>query len=174
MEQLWAPWRMEYIEQIGKEEKACIFCSKSAQNLDDENFVLHRGRTVFILLNTFPYTNGHLLVAPYRHLADLAELSAEEAKEFFSAAALAVSALRQALSPEGFNLGLNLGRAAGAGIVDHLHLHIVPRWSGDTNFMAVCGGVKVIPEALPDTLKKLRLAVAALRSTPEGGEREDA
>ncbi len=160
MERLWAPWRMEYIERIGKEEKGCIFCVKAAESQDAENFILYRGKSVFILLNTFPYTNGHLLVAPYRHLAALTELGEEEARELLSAAALGVNALQRAMRPDGFNLGLNLGRPAGAGIADHIHLHIVPRWSGDTNFMTVCGETKVIPESLPDTLKKLRSALA--------------
>jgi len=163
MERLWAPWRMEYIDGIGKEaEKECIFCAKPAQDRDDENFILHRGKSVFLLLNTFPYTNGHLLAAPYRHTADLADLSEEEARELLAAAALGVKALQEAMRPDGFNLGMNLGRSAGAGIADHLHLHIVPRWSGDTNFMAACGEIKVIPESLSATLQKLRQALAGL------------
>ena len=156
MERLWAPWRMEYIEQIDVADKGCIFCGKSSQNEDEKNLILYRGKTTFILLNAFPYTNGHLLAAPYRHVADLTELGAEETQELMGAAALGVRVLRHALHPDGFNIGLNLGRSAGAGIVDHIHLHIVPRWGGDTNFMSVCGGVKVIPEALSETLKKLR------------------
>jgi|WetSurMetagenome_2_1015567.scaffolds.fasta_scaffold537273_2 ATP adenylyltransferase len=161
MERLWAPWRMKYIENLGNAAIDCIFCAKASQAADDENLLLYRGKTVFLLLNTFPYSNGHLLAAPYRHTADLTQLTLEENQELLSVAALGVKLLQSALNPDGFNLGMNLGRPAGAGIADHLHLHIVPRWSGDTNFMAVCGDIKVIPEALPATLQKLRAALAA-------------
>ncbi|NIM05734.1 MAG: HIT domain-containing protein [Armatimonadetes bacterium] len=164
MERLWAPWRMEYIEGMGKEEKGCIFCTSASEDRDTENFILYRGKTVFIILNTFPYTNGHLLVAPYRHTADLTDLQEGEARELLSAATLGIKALRRAMSPDGFNLGINLSRTAGAGIADHLHLHIVPRWTGDTNFMSVCGEAKVIPEALPATLDRLRQAISTLES----------
>jgi len=156
MERLWAPWRMEYIENIGKEENACIFCAKSEENSDEKNLVLYRGKSVFILLNTFPYTNGHLLVAPYRHTADITELNQDESCELIELASLGVKLLKAIMQPDGFNIGINLGRSAGAGIADHLHLHIVPRWHGDTNFMSVCGDVKIIPEALSETLKKLQ------------------
>jgi ATP adenylyltransferase len=164
MERLWAPWRMKYIESLGTEEKDCIFCAKASQAEDDDNFLLYRGKTVFLLLNTFPYTNGHLMAAPYRHTADLTALTPAESQELLAVAALGVKALKKALNPDGFNLGMNLGRPAGAGITDHLHLHIVPRWSGDANFMAVCGNAKVIPEALPATLQKLRAALAELEA----------
>jgi ATP adenylyltransferase len=179
MERLWAPWRMEYIEGMDRGEKECIFCGKASEDRDEENFILHRGKKVFVLLNTFPYTNGHLLVAPYRHTADLVGLNDEEAGELLSAAALAIKALREAMGPDGFNLGVNLGRSAGAGIADHIHLHIVPRWTGDTNFMAVCGEAKVIPEALSATFEKLRKALASLGGNAPrseqgaGGSRED-
>jgi len=162
MERLWAPWRIQYIESLTNQDKTCIFCAKASQREDDDNFLLYRGKTVFLLLNTFPYTNGHLLVAPYRHTADLTSLTAEESRELLAVATLGVKILSKALNPDGFNLGMNLGRPAGAGITDHLHLHIVPRWSGDSNFMTVCGNTKVIPEALPATLQKLRAALAAL------------
>ena len=161
MERLWAPWRMEYIEGIGEKENACIFCAKPAENKDAENFILYRGKKVFIILNTFPYSNGHLLIAPYRHTADLTDLSPEESQELLSAASLGIKALKETMRPEGFNLGMNLGRIAGAGIAGHLHLHIVPRWGGDTNFMATCGETKVIPESLSATLDKLRQALAS-------------
>ena len=162
MERLWAPWRMEYIGNIGKGDEECIFCSKPAEDKDEENFILYRGKCAFIILNAFPYSNGHLLVAPYRHTADLAGLNEAEASELLALTQLGVQVLRKAMNPEGFNIGMNLGRAAGAGIADHLHLHIVPRWGGDTNFMTVCGTVKVIPEALPVTLKKLQQALNSL------------
>lgn len=161
MERLWAPWRMEYINGIGKEEGGCIFCAKPAAQEDETNLILYRGRTVFIILNAYPYSNGHLLVAPYRHTGELTELAPEEAQELLAATMLGMRTLREAMRPDGFNVGMNLGRVAGAGIADHLHLHLVPRWGGDTNFMTVCGGAKVIPEALSVTYHKLRQALAA-------------
>jgi ATP adenylyltransferase len=165
MERIWAPWRMAYIENIDKEENDCIFCTKAAEERDDENFIVCREENCFVLLNAYPYTNGHLLIAPYRHTGDLTSLSAEEAQGLMCAAARVVKALKQAMHPEGFNIGMNLGRPAGAGIADHLHLHIVPRWSGDTNFMSVCSDAKVIPEALSVTLVKIRAALGE----PDGG-----
>jgi len=165
MERLWAPWRMEYIEGIGESDNECVFCAKPAQDKDDENFILYRGEKAFIILNAFPYSNGHLLVAPYRHTADLCELGPEEMQEMMQLAGLGVRLLKETMRAEGFNLGMNLGRVAGAGIASHLHLHVVPRWSGDTNFMAACGETKVIPESLEATLKKLRQALVSM-----GGE----
>ena len=141
---LWAPWRLEYVE--GADEAGrCVFCEP------DPDLVVHRGETAFVLLNRFPYTSGHLLVAPVRHESDLVGLSEQEALEIHRLAAGAVTALREEYSPDGHNLGWNLGRAAGAGIVDHVHLHVVPRWSGDTNALAVFADVRVISQHIRET-----------------------
>jgi ATP adenylyltransferase len=146
---LWAPWRLEYIQQAD-EAPGCIFCAP------EEELVVHRGGHAFVLLNRFPYASGHVMVAPLRHVGDLAGLSDDEALEIHRLASTAVGALAQAYRPQGYNLGWNLGRIAGAGIVDHVHQHVVPRWAGDTNFMPVLADVKVLPEALLDTAAKLR------------------
>ncbi len=155
MKRLWAPWRIAYIREIEKIE-GCIFCVKPQENRDDENFLLYRGKTAFVLLNIFPYNSGHLMVAPYRHTALLEDLSPEEARELWHLVTVAVQALKRTFQPDGFNVGLNLGRAAGAGFDQHLHVHIVPRWVGDTNFMPVIGDTKVIPEGLEETYRRLK------------------
>jgi ATP adenylyltransferase len=153
LKQLWAPWRLEYIQSADQQEQ-CIFCH--AQGLDDETgLVVRRGERAFVLLNRYPYASGHLMVAPYRHEGDLGGLHAEEALEIHDLSAAAVRVLGEAMTPQGFNLGWNLGRIAGAGIVDHVHQHVVPRWAGDTNFMPVLADVKVLPEALESTRRKL-------------------
>jgi ATP adenylyltransferase len=151
--QLWAPWRLEYI--VGADEdEGCVFCRAAAGD-DEAGLVVHRGDHAFVLLNRYPYASGHLMVAPYRHEREFGELSAEEAVEVHRLAAAAIGALADEMRPQGFNLGWNLGRIAGAGVVDHVHLHVVPRWAGDTNFMPVLADVKVIPEALDETRRKL-------------------
>jgi len=146
---LWAPWRLEYVTQAD-ELPGCIFCDP------EEELVVHRGRTAFVLVNRFPYASGHVMVAPFRHLSDLGALTDDEALEVHRLGSSAVGALAHAYRPQGYNLGWNLGRAAGAGIIDHVHLHVVPRWVGDTNFMPVLADVKVIPEALVATADRLR------------------
>jgi ATP adenylyltransferase len=148
---LWAPWRLEYIEGAD-ETPGCVFCAP------DEELVLHRGEHAFVLLNRFPYTSGHVMVAPRRHTAEFHGLDEAEALEVHRLASKALEALEAAYAPHGHNLGWNLGRVAGAGIVDHVHLHVVPRWSGDTNFMPVLANVRVIPEALAETARRLREA----------------
>ena len=156
MEHLWAPWRMAY---VGVEQPpGCIFCVKPGEDRDVENCILHRGKHAFVMLNAFPYNSGHLLIAPYRHTADLGELTGEEALEMMQLAQQGIAALGRAFRPDGHNLGMNLGRVAGAGIADHLHLHIVPRWNGDNNFMTVVADTRVLPEALADSYQKLREA----------------
>ena len=152
---LWAPWRLEYV-QAADEAAGCIFCTAAAGGDDDETLVVHRGRFAFALLNKFPYASGHLMVAPLGHVGEFSGLSDDEALELHRMAADALAALAATFSPDGFNLGWNLGRVAGAGIVDHVHLHVVPRWAGDTNFMPVVGATKVLPELLEDTAAKLR------------------
>jgi ATP adenylyltransferase len=164
MEIKWTPWRMPYI--LSEKDGGCIFCLKSAEDRDRENLIVHRGEHCFVLLNLYPYNNGHVMVAPYAHVADLADLDEGTAAEMTFLAQRSLRALRRALSPEGFNLGINLGRLAGAGIVDHVHLHVVPRWLGDTNFMPVVGGTKLIPELLEDTYNKLRQAFLEEGSPP--------
>jgi ATP adenylyltransferase len=146
---LWAPWRLEYIQQAD-EQPGCIFCDA------DEEMLVRRGERAVVLLNRFPYTSGHLLVAPLRHVGAFDQLEEDEALEVHRLASAAIQALEDAYAPQGFNLGWNLGRVAGAGIVDHVHLHVVPRWAGDTNFMPVLADVKVLPEALADTRERLR------------------
>jgi ATP adenylyltransferase len=164
MEIKWTPWRMPYI--LSQKDGGCIFCDKAGQDDDRENLIVWRGQHCFVLLNLYPYNNGHLLVAPYAHVADLAGLDEGTAAEMAVLAQRSLWALRRSLSPQGFNLGMNLGRLAGAGIVDHVHLHIVPRWLGDTNFMPVVGGTKLIPELLEDTYEKVRQAFQEEGSSP--------
>jgi ATP adenylyltransferase len=154
--QLWAPWRLEYIESADEQE-GCPFCL-AVEGDDEERLVVHRGRAAIVLLNKFPYSSGHLMVAPVRHAGDFVELSDEEALEVHGLAGQGLGALAQTYGPHGYNLGWNLGRVAGAGVVDHVHLHVVPRWAGDTNFMPVLADVKVMPEYLVETRRKLAAA----------------
>jgi ATP adenylyltransferase len=153
---LWAPWRLEYIQQADELE-GCIFCLAAA-GADEETLVVHRGEHAFALLNKFPYASGHLMVAPFRHVADFGDLSDEEALELHRLAGSGMAALAETFQPQGYNLGWNLGRIAGAGVVDHVHEHVVPRWAGDTNFMPVLADVKVLPEHLAETRAKLAAA----------------
>jgi ATP adenylyltransferase len=153
---LWAPWRLEYITGAD-EESECIFC-RAAAAADEEGLIVHRGREAFVLLNKFPYASGHLMVASYRHVAEFAELTDEEALEVHRLAERGIGALADVYGAQGYNLGWNLGRIAGAGILDHVHLHVVPRWAGDTNFMPVLADVKVLPEHLLETRRRLAAA----------------
>ena len=150
---LWAPWRLEYIEHADEAE-GCVFC-RARDGEDSAGLVVRRSGLAFVLLNKFPYSSGHLLVAPLRHVGEFAELDDDEALGLHRLAAQAVERLREEYGPQGFNLGWNLGRAAGAGIVDHVHLHVVPRWAGDTNFMPILADVKVLPEHLAETRRRL-------------------
>jgi ATP adenylyltransferase len=157
---LWAPWRLEYVVQAD-ELPGCVFCAEAAGELADaESLVVRRGEAALVILNKYPYSSGHLMAAPVRHVGSLAELSDEEALELHRLAVAGVEALSAIYAPDGFNLGWNLGRVAGAGITDHVHLHVVPRWSGDTNFMPVLADVKVLPEHLLETRDRLRAAWA--------------
>ncbi|BCR04800.1 HIT family hydrolase [Desulfuromonas versatilis] len=155
MKHLWAPWRMEYIQGDGSPEAGCIFCVRDLAGEDEKRLILARGEHAFVIMNKFPYTNGHLMVAPYRHTAELGELSEAEILEMHRMLAFSQRALTQCMAPQGFNIGLNLGRTAGAGIEDHLHMHLVPRWNGDTNFMPVFADVRVIPQHLEATYRHL-------------------
>jgi ATP adenylyltransferase len=156
VERLWAPWRLEYIESAD-DATGCIFCAALAGD-DEEALVVHRGARAFVLLNKFPYASGHLMVAPARHVGDFGEIDDREVLEIHRLASAGIGALAQVYSPQAFNLGWNLGRVAGAGIVDHVHMHVVPRWAGDTNFMPVLADVKVLPEYLHETRRKLAAA----------------
>ena len=157
---LWAVWRMRYIEQLetraGEDD---IFTELPRHEDGPGNLIVHRGRTCYVLLNLYPYNTGHSMVVPFRAVAEPGALTDEEALEMMRLVDLVIRALRRAMSPQGFNLGMNLGRVAGAGIPNHLHFHIVPRWAGDTNFMPVVGETKVIPESLEDTYRKVRRAI---------------
>ncbi len=153
MEKIWAPWRMKYIE-LGIPGK-CFFCANLEADNDRESLILHRASESFILMNKFPYSNGHLMIAPYRHTGEISELTTDEMSEMMELSQLSIKVLRDVMSPHGFNIGYNLGRVAGAGIVDHIHLHIVPRWNGDTNFMPIIADTKVINEKLEATYDKL-------------------
>jgi ATP adenylyltransferase len=156
MKQLWAPWRLEYIQQAD-ELPGCVLCGAAALS-DEEGLVVHRSELAFVLLNRFPYASGHLMVAPVRHVGELGDLTPDEVLELHGLASAGLGALAATMSPQGYNLGWNLGRIAGAGVVDHVHEHVVPRWAGDTNFMPVLADVKVMPEHLADTRRKLAAA----------------
>ena len=147
---------MEYIEQ--DHDAACIFCERAKRREDREDLVVKRGKTVFVLMNRYPYTTGHLMVAPYRHVSRIGDLTSEEACEIMSLLAWSEGVLRAAMNPSGFNVGMNIGRCSGAGFPGHIHIHVVPRWEGDTNFMAVVGETKVLPEVLTDTYAKIMRA----------------
>ena len=160
MDTLWSPWRSEYIASGGDADlrcRVCIFCELEADpGKDEANFVLLRASYNFIVLNIYPYTSGHLMIVPYEHVGDLAAVSKETTDELMDLTKASQTALREAYKPTGFNIGMNLGRSAGAGIVDHIHIHIMPRWTGDTNFMSTIGQTRVIPEDLHTTYRKLR------------------
>jgi ATP adenylyltransferase len=153
VDRLWAPWRLQYV-QSANEQDGCVFC-RAAEGDDEAELVVHRGERAFVLLNKFPYASGHLLVAPYRHGAGFGELDEAEALELHRLAAQGIDALAAVYGPEGYNLGWNLGRVAGAGIPDHAHQHVVPRWAGDTSFMPVLADVRVLPELLAESRRKL-------------------
>lgn len=155
---LWAPWRLEYVQQADESE-GCVFCAEAAGELaDDSSLLLRRSAHALVVLNKYPYSSGHLMVAPIRHVGSFPELTEEEALAIHALAVAGVRTLEEVYRPDGFNLGWNLGRVAGAGIADHVHLHVVPRWSGDTNFMPVLAELKVIPEHLVTTRDRLRAA----------------
>ena len=171
MDRLWSPWRLPYILK-GGEAGGCLFCDPSTGSgqapFDQSSLIVFRGTTCYVILNLYPYNNGHLLVVPNRHIASLAAATADELCELIELTRRAELALGEAYSPHGLNMGINLGKPAGAGVLDHVHMHIVPRWSGDTNFMTIVGGARVLPEELPQTAEKLRpifqkLANASLR-----------
>jgi ATP adenylyltransferase len=153
VKQLWAPWRLEYI-QSADDEPRCVFCA-AVEGDDEERLVLSRGTRAIALLNKYPYSSGHFMVAPTRHVGEFGDLDEDEVLELHRLASAGIGALAQTYSPQGYNVGWNLGRVAGAGVVDHVHLHVVPRWAGDTNFMPVLADTKVLPEHLEDSRRKL-------------------
>lgn len=157
MRVLWAPWRMGYILSNQKDQN-CIFCPGKNRSLDEERLILHVGKRTLVMMNRFPYNNGHLLVAPVRHVSGLDQLDEEGTLDLLLTVRRSIEVLKEAMSPEGFNVGLNLGHAAGAGVEEHMHFHIVPRWKGDTNYMTVLDDVRVIPEHIRETYRKLRPA----------------
>lgn len=160
MNLLWAPWRVAYV--TGPKEPGCVFCRAPASGDDRAGLILHRDALAYIILNRYPYNSGHLMVVPFRHVARPELLSGDEARAVMELTGLAVRVLDRAMSPEGFNVGMNLGRAAGAGIDDHLHMHVVPRWVGDTNYMPVLADTKVLPQHLDETYERLGGALSAL------------
>ena len=154
---IWAPWRLAYVKDASKDqEEECIFCAKPAQDDDRENLIVHRGERCFVLLNIFPYTNGHLMIAPYEHQARLQDLDAETTAEMMSLARRAIGRLEESYQPHGYNVGFNQGRVAGAGFEHHIHMHVVPRWGGDTNFMPVIADTRVMPQSLEESYEALR------------------
>lgn len=166
MEKLWSPWRSKYIESLSekKDDDKCIFCEAAKNDVNDpENLLVCKGESTFTLLNLYPYNNGHLMIVPFRHIGDLDDLSIQEGSEIIRELQLARRALLDISQPQGFNIGANLGRIGGAGIDEHIHFHIVPRWSGDTNFMPVLGDVKVISQELKETKLKLLNAYKKLK-----------
>jgi ATP adenylyltransferase len=153
-ERLWAPWRLEYIR--GPRADECIFCRAVDSDDDEKHYVVHRGEQCFVILNAYPYNNGHVMVAPYRHEPTIEPLDDATLLEMMQLVRRSMAALREVYGPEGFNIGINQGGVAGAGIEDHVHQHVVPRWGGDTNFMPVIGDVRVLPQSLSDSWKELR------------------
>ncbi len=153
MEHIWAPWRIQYI--LEEKPKGCILCDKPKQDKDAANFILYRGKLNFIMLNGYPYNPGHLMIAPYRHADSLEKLTGAERDEHFALVNRGLTVLGEVFKPGGFNIGANIGKVAGAGIADHFHSHVVPRWQGDTNYVPVLGNIRVLPQALNDTYQML-------------------
>jgi len=163
MKQLWAPWRLAFIERV-PHGSGCIFCEKPALKQDGRSFILRRGRHAYVLMNIYPYNNGHLLIAPYRHIAAIEQLPEPVLLDMLRLVQQSLKAIRKAYAPEGFNIGVNQGRAAGAGIAHHIHLHIVPRWGADTNFMPLLGETRVLPQHLEASYTRLKAAFGKTRA----------
>ena len=157
MNHLWSPWRMTYIEN-DKEENGCVFCNAQALADGTENLIAFRGEYSYVILNRFPYTSGHLMVLPFGHVSNLEELDSATRAEMMELASRCTTILKNIYSPQGFNVGVNIGEAAGAGVLGHVHIHIVPRWTGDTNFMSAIGETRVLPESLEDTYTRVQAA----------------
>ena len=155
---LYATWRMAYIEAPKPKDQGCVFCNAPSDNQDDKNFIVHRGNKAFVIMNLYPYTAGHMMVIPFRHTNQFESLSEDEALEIFNLVSKSVKVLKQVMNPQGFNIGMNLGEPAGAGVAGHLHVHIVPRWTGDNNFMPVLADARVLSDAIENTYKKIKEA----------------
>jgi ATP adenylyltransferase len=162
MENLWAPWRMAFIEPKTTQPQECIFCSQPADHHDAKHHIVYRGPLCFMMLNLYPYNNGHLMIAPYQHVASIEALDAATLSDLMAQVQLALRALRIAMKPDGFNMGINEGKVAGAGFADHVHFHIVPRWNGDTNFMPVIADIKVVPDHIDSTYQRIKEALDVL------------
>ncbi|MDA3870803.1 MAG: HIT domain-containing protein [Candidatus Marinimicrobia bacterium] len=160
MKLLWSPWRMEYVKR--EKEKGCVFCNRIKQSDDKKNLILVRFKYSFVIMNLYPYNNGHLMVVPYRHVSDYSSLKEIERNEIAELTNLSIKVMKNVLNPQGFNIGMNIGRIGGAGIADHLHQHIVPRWEGDTNFMPIIGHTKVIVDSLNETYNDLKIGFSKL------------
>ena len=164
MDRLWAPWRMPYIMSTVKQtDEECVFCRMVAEREDERNLILWRGALAFVVMNLFPYNTGHVMIVPVRHTGDFASLTGKEHLELMRLVGRSQDVLTHCMSPHGFNVGMNLGRPSGAGIVDHLHYHVVPRWTGDANFMSTVSNTKVMSEGLPETWRRLREGFDALQ-----------
>lgn len=151
---LYSPWRLQYI--LSKKKEECIFCIRPSAENDKKNFILYRSKSCFVIMNMFPYNNGHLMIVPFKHISSLEELSKDEISDLFITTQLSERILQKVYAPDGMNIGMNLGKAAGAGIDEHIHVHIVPRWNGDVNFMASVGGMRVIPESFERAYQQLK------------------
>ncbi len=169
MERLWAPWRGEYVKSAQNQDaEGCIFCDLPAKGDDEAALILARSEKSFAILNAYPYNSGHLMIAPFRHVGNVEDLENEELLDSQKLLQTAIKALKEAMQPEGFNVGMNLGRVAGTGVPDHLHWHVVPRWNGDTNFMPVVAHNKVLPELLDETYSKLFSAIGRIPTSDSG------
>jgi len=157
MEILWSPWREKYIEKLSLKSEGCIFCKMIKEHNDRDNLILYRGRSSFVVMNLYPYNNGHLLVVPLRHSGEITDITGDEMTEIMKTTQLSVKILKEVFSPAGFNIGINQGKISGAGVKDHIHIHVVPRWNGDTNFMPVIGETKVISQNLRTGYEKLKI-----------------
>jgi len=156
-QRIWAPWRLAYVKDASKDaDDECLFCAKPAAQADEENLIVHRGELCFVILNLFPYTNGHLMIAPFEHVPTLPELGPPTVAELMALTQRAMQILEDEYSPQGYNVGFNQGRVAGAGVEHHIHMHVVPRWGGDTNFMPVLGDTRVMPQSLEQSYETMR------------------
>ncbi len=167
MKRIWAPWRMDYVEGKVKEND-CIFCSRAAMDDNAENLIVHRGQHAFVILNRFPYTNGHTMVVPFEHQASLEDLDETTRNELMQLTTQTLAVMRNVYNAGSFNIGVNIGEAAGAGIAEHIHVHIVPRWAGDTSFMTTTADTRVLPESLEESYRRLRAEWSKMNSDPRG------
>ncbi len=154
MEKIWAPWRIKYVS--GRKSPGCLFCNKHKAGNDRKNHVVYRGKKVFLIMNIYPYNNGHLMIAPYKHTGDIRKLTSGEFIEIMDILKKTIDALKKILKPQGFNVGFNIGKVSGAGVAGHVHMHVVPRWTGDTNFMPVIGNTKVVSQSLDSLYSELK------------------